>query len=457
MHMSLNAGAELDDELRDPSTSEYFEEPLQIGDVPELEEDIKLITAIENQLVDLDYLADSIEKAGGMSQDLAMEAERIVPGALGGRVVGFYTKAPSATLLRVSLEEINRTTWGLIAAAVVAGIALISKIIRWFTGKSGNPKDGTDIGTKVESAKTEASAVVEAVEALDREQAADGTPIGKILKRLATDSKTKTHQFLKEDLNEGVYDMLSKGTFRRNLEEAIQGIKQAELVLLQKVEIFDKAFMNDRSSDKIVDVFINRHELKLLDQPVQVRQKGGAMEITEAAQKLWDEWNTARQKPGRIDRDFLTVMISLKEAVEDKKFESKIESTQEEIDNLEKFRVGLQNVETFLNRKDNEGKFRDGELDFPSKEIGPIFREKIQILIREEVALTRLNGLVVEVYKTLVSLTHRSSGVLNELFAELDRIAKDEGVKLTDAIISVREDLKKNREKEKPSWFSRRR
>lgn len=101
------------------------------------------LTALENAVTDLSYLADSIRSAKGMNQTFAMEAERLLPG-FGGVPVGYYTKVTSATRFKISLEEISKGVWGLIVAAGVALVAMLVKFIKWLFGDKKDSKNTTD-------------------------------------------------------------------------------------------------------------------------------------------------------------------------------------------------------------------------------------------------------------------------------------------------------------------------
>jgi hypothetical protein len=108
--------------------------PFDYGtDFADISANIGTITALENRIADLLYLADDIQNASGMNQSFAMEAEKLLPG-FGKVPLGYYTLDTSATRYKVSLEEISKGIWALIAAAAAALAAVVYKFIKWLFG-----------------------------------------------------------------------------------------------------------------------------------------------------------------------------------------------------------------------------------------------------------------------------------------------------------------------------------
>lgn len=132
---SLNAGNELDGELDESQFGPYL-----VTNFHDLHEHIGTITSLENRINDLLYLADDIQKASGMNQTFAMEAEKLLTGITVSVPLGFYTKETSATRYKVSLEEISKGIWTLIAAAAVALAVMIAKFISWLFSKDNKDK-----------------------------------------------------------------------------------------------------------------------------------------------------------------------------------------------------------------------------------------------------------------------------------------------------------------------------
>lgn len=164
--LSLNAGAELEDELENagPAHDQLFQE-VTPGEVPELREDLQVlavvedlredfqgIAALEAQLQDLTYLREDLLRTQGMTRAFALEGQRLLPGFGHGAPAGYYSVDPSATRYKVSLEEVSKGIWALIAAAAAAVIAAIVKFVQWFRkGKASGQKAAEE---KAQTAKT---------------------------------------------------------------------------------------------------------------------------------------------------------------------------------------------------------------------------------------------------------------------------------------------------------------
>jgi hypothetical protein len=134
---SLNAGNELDD---NPA-------PIITAKESDIDADLKgisdSVTALESVFKDIAYLHLDIKKSGGMNQSFAMEAIAVIPNFGDNTPVGYYSKDLSATRLKVSLEEISKGMWAIIAAIAAAVIAAVYKLYKWITGgsKESTPED----------------------------------------------------------------------------------------------------------------------------------------------------------------------------------------------------------------------------------------------------------------------------------------------------------------------------
>lgn len=108
--MGLNDGWELEGEpkaVEEGTLTEKIFEEVTPGEVPDLNEDNK-VGVIVDQIKDLEYVRQDIVETGGMSQQMALEAERVMPGFLcGARPLGYFTKYPTATLYSFVLEELD--------------------------------------------------------------------------------------------------------------------------------------------------------------------------------------------------------------------------------------------------------------------------------------------------------------------------------------------------------------
>lgn len=171
--VNLNAG--------DPDAPEEFAFIETVGTgqppLPTYDEEYELVEALESQFIDLQFLFDDIHKSGGMSQQLAMEARKLIPEFSDKYPVGYFTKEPTKTLLRPALEEIHHGIWALIGAAAVAIMAAIWKFVKWLrrdkdadAGPNGAPASPEQVKAAVASVTEDTSERKEASSASAKAQ-----------------------------------------------------------------------------------------------------------------------------------------------------------------------------------------------------------------------------------------------------------------------------------------------
>lgn len=140
MEGSLNAGAELDEpDTLAPVVVDHDE---AISITPEEE----VLTSLENQVLDLQNLADDIMQSHGMNQKFALEAQNLLPG-FGSVPLGYYSKDLSATRFKVSLEELHQGIWALIGAAAAAIAVMLYKLYKWIWGDESSSSSSSDGGS----------------------------------------------------------------------------------------------------------------------------------------------------------------------------------------------------------------------------------------------------------------------------------------------------------------------
>jgi len=122
--------------------SDFFETPTVPGEFPTLREDRDFIAVIESRIEDVSYLVQSIQNAGGMSKQFALEALEVaedfpkVP-------IGAYSTLPTATRYKVSLESLIDSIGKGFKKLVEFIRKLIRRVILWIRGDavSGDVSD----------------------------------------------------------------------------------------------------------------------------------------------------------------------------------------------------------------------------------------------------------------------------------------------------------------------------
>lgn len=339
---SLNAGAELDNEL---TNDDVFVAPITPGEFPELKDDVNILAVMESRMTDLVYLAQDIERANGMTKAFAMEAERILPDVLSSPM-GYFTHAPSATQFRISMEEIHKGVWALIAAAAVAVIGVIWKIIGWLKGDSSSDKttpSGGGSSSKAAGAVSQKAdkdinateAVAEAVSTTEDiiqrvvsefsalavtikdKHGRDVTysSMDKIIEALLTDGAKYEHakRFL-ESRDHLFHDIINNGPLTKQFYNAGNTLRDLHGELLKKIEEVDHILKSDMGNDTRAGELKHNKALEndRLAKPIELKFEGSSMTIEEIATTVSDTRHTVmdREVNGRIHFDQLFSRMS---------------------------------------------------------------------------------------------------------------------------------------------------
>lgn len=298
--VSLNAGAELDDELANagPPHEELFGD-FTAGEVPDLKKDVVLIQALEAQLQDLTYLRDDLVRARGMNQSFALEAQRLLPGFDGDAPLGFYTAETSATRYHVSLEEVSRGIWVAIAAIAAALVAALVKLIQWI-GSRRSTSSGPDVAQQAKDNLAKLDETHQRTEEIKQAISSghtttlnkDGEPEKLItMTSLIEDTWTdqtryeKALKFLRLE-DPILRDIVLGGSYSQTAHELMHGFGAVAATLETKIRELDKIAKIDRNSFRESDRLANAHVLEIIGRPVQLRLHGRECSLIEAADRL---------------------------------------------------------------------------------------------------------------------------------------------------------------------------
>lgn len=91
--------------------------------------------ALEDRVEDLLSLLRLVKTEGGINKTMALEAERLIPGFIGGNI-DYYTDDVSLTKYNVSLEEMSKSVKTIIVGIAIAIAAIVYKIVKWIFGDS---------------------------------------------------------------------------------------------------------------------------------------------------------------------------------------------------------------------------------------------------------------------------------------------------------------------------------
>lgn len=317
---SLNAGSELDDDLK-------LDLPEELPGVPDEQKDDESLLALESSIQELIDLSDDIQGTGGMSQSFALEAERILPGIL-SCPTNYFSKAPSQTQYRLATEEIHKGIWALIAAATAAVLAAIYKIYKWFSGDSSGDDKGAGKAAeakaekKVEDAEKTAEGTVAVAEGMvDAADTLRHNPVefsgtkghfkfnsmDHLIEQtfMSTASYGEEKKFFLEP--EPVHrDIVDHGPYSQLFDRVAKGsvFTSASNLLKDKIKLLEEIIHKDRNAQGSVVAGIQK-DLDLVAAPIKVKFSGETLTLRELADKLRAEREKAEGKKtsGRLHYD----------------------------------------------------------------------------------------------------------------------------------------------------------
>jgi hypothetical protein len=275
----------------------YLIETVGAGQEPEYDEERRLILGLEAQLEDLTYLMADIRRAGGMCQDFATEAFRLVPAleSMGG--VGYYTKTPSKTRLTVAMEELHKGIYAAIAAAAAVVMFAIYRFIRWLTGDKSedsgtnatNPPDATKVKDKANDAKKKiadkyvkadivADAEVKVADTLQTVQnkvdeahpnTGDHSGFDMMYTHFASEGSNEGQKRFLKLINGEYADILQNGDWTRNVEKLAGVMGAIKTQLINRFKTFEQITEHVDRGD-VTDQSKIQHEVSSLKKPIGV-------------------------------------------------------------------------------------------------------------------------------------------------------------------------------------------
>lgn len=105
-----------------------------VNQEPDMSPEATLFFQLESLIASAEGFIHDLERSGGMTRELAMEMHAVWPDLAEKHPILEYTRTPSQTLYRISLEEIDVGIAAAIAAGFAAVLAIIYKLWQWMSG-----------------------------------------------------------------------------------------------------------------------------------------------------------------------------------------------------------------------------------------------------------------------------------------------------------------------------------
>lgn len=125
------------------------------------------VMAMESSIAQLSELMKSVRSRGGINSRGAIEMKRLLPGSLPSLSIEHYTQEITKTNYKVSLEEMSKGFVALISAAILAGVYLIYRFIRWLFGNPVSESEGKK-SKDPKKTKEEISDIIDSGERVDK-------------------------------------------------------------------------------------------------------------------------------------------------------------------------------------------------------------------------------------------------------------------------------------------------
>ena len=345
---------------------EEFTEEVILSEIPEVEEDIKGMAALESALVELSYVAEDILKSGGVNQVIALEADRCIEGFLHeDRPLGFYTKTPSATNLQYAMEAIDLKKAGIIAAIIAAVMGVLYKVYQFFTkspAEGGGPSGGKsekDIKDEAEEVAERAKSYKECFDDVNRnvQGGTDGL-MSDVAKSSANVNATK---HILEEMDGLEYDIMSNHSVMiAKIESFIKsnnGVRGLKILLNEMMTAADSIYETSKKqigSFMIVDQAESKPQIKKMaagTHPVldpnfsSLKYEGKAIQIGDIKNDLRSTMNDLKAQTKKIGKYSdvarnLDTVLNMKLVVEyaamSDEFVSSLKIFNDKIENIKK-------------------------------------------------------------------------------------------------------------------------
>lgn len=411
--------------------------------------------ALTDKISDLLDVMSDIVSVKGMSQSFALEAEKIIPN-FGNVPIGYYTKTPTMTRYRVSLEEMSKGIWALIAAVLAVIAGLLVKVFYFFTGKKDatakdaekciddqidNIKETVTTVDKTANLINEGDAVLRnaKIPCLDEnENAFYCTSFQIAIDRLLVNNERygAAKNFLK--LENPIYrDIIKFGRYSKAANEIGLKVNAINDLLKIKLESMLEVINTNLHSTNTIDDLNNAKVLKTLNVPVVINVSGKQMTLDETADYLTGIRHAVSNETGQSDINFDTMFNSI----------SRIYSTTKIVEILKAVKNSFKVLSDMQKQVDaikgiNRNISTDGIVGGVGVDVGHALRETIKTLSDD---ISNFNSIYAELHlfaNTIDRLTNEAYGFATILVGKITSEMRANEQEIPESWIKVTNELK---------------
>jgi len=411
-------------------------ETVGTGVAPDVLEDLEGLPGLEARIEDLSVLRGALLETKGMTQQFALEAQRILPEFDGLRPLGYYTAAPSRTRYNVALEELSAGIWSLIAAGIAAVIYAIVKFFKWLM----RSKEAKSVE---EAVKDQASALEEVQRLLKRcetlvdegvssthgqyiylhdkpqreiysldkaiEELAKGTPHEQ---RIALFLQTKDPFF---------HDLVHRGPYSTEMALLSHFFKDLQVILRQRLGTLQAvSHLNLTDASTVADA-ANLRALEVLGVPMVVRFKESEQTLADIKSQIFTlgHETSLQEVEGKISFDQLFHVMS--EAFNRTDMVESLHSLQTTMPLLENLKDELVKLESTL------GSYtRDGMQGEHSTMIGTNLRHAVFVLGQDISSMITITGELMGFQNRLMYMAQSAASFATAISIRLSRAGRNQ-------------------------------
>lgn len=393
-------------------------ETVGTGVAPDMSEDLELFASLEARIDELAALRESLLLQKGMSQQFALEAQRLLPDFDGKRPIGFYTQDPSATRYAIAIEELSDGVWALIAAGIAAVVYAIVKFFKWISG--GKDDRGQETVKDRAAQMKEVQALLKKCDELVAE--GNRSIHGQYVYLKGNEKKElfSLDSIIEKLFKEGIHnkrmlaflqtkdpffhDLVNRGAYSQQMAEFGQLFKEIQIVLRQRLQVLETVNRLDMNEESATSRMANMKALDQLKEQTSVQFGGHSQTLQEIRHHLTQLAHEAAsaEVEGKISFDQL--FRSMSEAFQRSELTQALEELATTMPLLEQLKEELQRLEQKAG-----GYASDGKKAGHSTRIGSELRHAIFVLGQDVAGLSGITAELMSYQSRLFYLANNAA------------------------------------------------
>lgn len=396
-------------------------ETVGTGVAPDVLEDLDGLPALEARIEDLTLLRDTLLQTKGMTQQFALEAQRLLPEFDGKRPLGYYTQAPSRTRYNVALEELSAGVWSLIAAGIAALVAAIIKFFKWITSSRSGAKDPEEAVKDTASDLAEAKKLLERCQKLVDEGASSTSgqyiylkdsptkevfSLDKAISQLFKDNPhdQRIARFL-QTKDPFFHDLVYRGEYSMEMAGLSHLFSNLQVVLRQRLGALEAVSHLNLTDDSDTAGAASARALEVLGEPMRVRFKEVEQTLPEIKDQIYRLAHETSVMEVEAPLSFDQLFHVMKDAFSRTEVTDSLTQLETTMPLLEKLQGELQRLQVALGTYD-----RDSQKGERSMMFGQALRTAVFVLGQDVAATLTITGELMSYQNRMLHMASSAAG-----------------------------------------------